>query len=125
MLITGFYAGILGLMFVFLSARVILSRRENKTSLGDGGHPDLIRRIRVHGNFSEYVPIALILMAALDIAQTAPWILHALGCTLIAGRVLHALAITRDSINLRQAGMALTLTMIILASLHSIAYFVF
>ena len=50
------------LLFVVLSFRVIAGRRASSTALGDGSNPDLFRRIRVHSNFAEYVPLALILL---------------------------------------------------------------
>lgn len=123
--ITGFYAGILGLIFVALSARVVGSRIRNRVRLGDGGNDDLVRRIRAHGNFSEYVPVALILTGLLEAQGTAAWSLHALGAALVTGRALYAYAITKDSIGLRKAGMVLTLGPIAAASLAAIAGFLF
>lgn len=56
--ITMAYAGLLALMFVALSARVIVRRRSAHAALGDGDDNDLSRRIRAHGNFAEYAPLA-------------------------------------------------------------------
>ena len=61
--ITALYAALLAGIFVILSVRVIAARRGSGAPLGDGGNPELLRRIRVQGNFSEYVPLALILLA--------------------------------------------------------------
>ena len=60
--LTPIYAGLAVLFYVFLSIRVIGLRRSTRTSLGNGGHVSLEQAIRVHGNFSEYVPLALVLM---------------------------------------------------------------
>ena len=57
------YAGFLGLVFIFLSVRVIRARRQERVALGDGGNPQVRRAMRVHANFAEYVPLALILIA--------------------------------------------------------------
>ena len=55
--ITGSYAAALTLLFVVLSARVIVHRRGKKVSLGDGGDPVLVQKIRAQGNFAEYAPL--------------------------------------------------------------------
>jgi uncharacterized membrane protein YecN with MAPEG domain len=62
MLITPFYAAFLGLGFVTLSILTLRLRRKFKIALGDGGNKQLLRAIRVHSNFAEYVPLALILI---------------------------------------------------------------
>ena len=41
MAVTAFYAGLLGLLLVLLSARVILARRSLRVSLGSGGDAEL------------------------------------------------------------------------------------
>ena len=48
MLTTPIYASILGLMFVALSIRTLLLRRQLQVSIGDGDQPILTRAIRVH-----------------------------------------------------------------------------
>jgi uncharacterized membrane protein YecN with MAPEG domain len=60
MTVTPIYAGLLAIVFVLLSARVILGRfGPGNPSLGDGGNLDMLRRIRGHANFAEYVPLTL------------------------------------------------------------------
>ncbi len=71
MTITPIYAGLLTLLFVALSVRVIGGRRMAGVGLGDGGNRLLLRKTRAHGNFAEYVPFALILMALAEL-QPAP-----------------------------------------------------
>ncbi|MES0875138.1 MAPEG family protein [Sinimarinibacterium thermocellulolyticum] len=93
MTITPLYAGLLAILFLVLSARVIQKR--NVVSLGDGGDPDLLRRIRGHANFAEYVPLVLVMMAMLEHGGAAPaWLLHVLGATLLLARVLHGIALS-------------------------------
>ena len=67
MLITPCYAAFLGLGFVILSILTLRLRRKFKIGLGDGGNQQLLRAIRVHSNFAEYVPIALILIYMTEI----------------------------------------------------------
>ena len=61
--ITAFYASLLGICYLYLSFLVIGARRRHQVGIGDGGHEDLSRLTRAHGNFSEYVPITLIMIA--------------------------------------------------------------
>jgi uncharacterized protein len=95
MIVTPLYAGLLALFYLVLSARVISRRRGAKISLGDGGDAQLQRRARAHGNFAEYAPFALLLIALLEIGGTTPsWLLHALGLGLLVGRLLHGIALS-------------------------------
>ncbi len=93
MIITAFYAGLLGFLFLALSARVIHFRRRG-ISLGDGGDPGMLRVIRGQANFAEYVPLALVLMLILELGHTSMYVLHALGITLLAARLLHGYALS-------------------------------
>lgn len=90
LLITSIIASVLSIIFIKLSLAVIGLRRKNKVGLGSGGHEDLERAIRAQGNFAEYVPFGLILIACLEL-NGAPWWLVAIpGITLIIGRLIHA-----------------------------------
>jgi uncharacterized protein len=88
--VTAIYAAILGLMLLLLKFRVIGARRRLKVDVLDGGERDVTRRMRVHGNFAEHVPVALILMAIVELNGAEAWNIHALGLVLIIARVLHA-----------------------------------
>jgi uncharacterized membrane protein YecN with MAPEG domain len=87
---TGLYAGLCGLLFIWLSWKVIVERRRSKVGLGDGGDPDLQRAIRVHANFIEYTPLALVLLALVDMLAGPDWLVHGAGVVLVVSRVLHA-----------------------------------
>ena len=118
MTITAIYAALLGLLLVLLSLRVIGFRRRNHISLGHAGSDSLERRVRAHGNLAEYAPIALILMGLLETKSVSPLLLHGLGASLVAGRLLHgwALSFSRGNAFARVVGMALTLGVIITAA---------
>ena len=88
-MITALYAGLLGLMLVYLSARVVLGRNKYKVDIGDGGHAPLARAIRTQANFIEYVPLALLLILVLEVLGTRPAILHGLGVVLVLARLAH------------------------------------
>jgi uncharacterized membrane protein YecN with MAPEG domain len=90
---TALYSGSLALWFLVLSARVV-ARRRTGINLGDAGDPGMLRLIRGHANFAEYVPLALIMLAVLELAGISLYILHGLGLALLAGRLLHGYSLS-------------------------------
>ncbi len=118
--ITAIYAGLLAFVLVALSARVIGMRRSAKVAVGDQGNPDLLRRIRAHANFTEYVPFALVLMGLAEGLKASPSVLHALGLVLLGGRLLHAFGISQSTepLWMRVTGMTMTLTVILASALN-------
>lgn len=121
--VTPLYGGLLALLFLALSLRAIAARRRARLALGTGDNPALLRAIRVHANFAEYVPLALLLMLLLELQGMPAPILHALGVMLLLARLVHAGGVARANENFRYrvAGMGLTLTMIGLAALANLA----
>lgn len=119
-MITPFYAAVLALIYTFLSVRTLRLRRMKRIIVGDGDDMVLTRAVRAHSNFAEYTPIAILLIYFLEVQSQGTVIVHALGCVLILGRVIHAWGIsqTNENIRFRVAGMALTLACIISASLR-------
>jgi hypothetical protein len=110
LLITSIIASVLTIILIKLSFAVIGLRRKNKVGLGNGGHEDLERAIRAQGNFAEYVPFGIILIACLEL-NGAPWWLVVLpGITLIIGRLIHAVGINipPPDFSKRILGMMLT-----------------
>jgi uncharacterized protein len=89
------YAAICAVLLIWLSARVIQGRVAFKVFIGHGGNDEMERRIRVQANFAEYVPMALLLMLLVQQAGFSAWIIHVLGVTLIAARLLHAMGLGR------------------------------
>ena len=85
--VTAIYAALLGLMLLVLKFRVIAARRRLLVDVLDGGERDVTRRMRVHGNFAEHVPMALILMAVVELNGAEAWNLHALGVVLLISRI--------------------------------------
>ena len=118
---TSIIAAILTIIFVKLSFAVIGLRRKNKVGLGNGGYDDLERAIRAQGNFAEYVPIGLILIACLELNGAPWWIVILPGIALIIGRLIHAKGINEPPPNFssRVLGMKFTFgTLITLAILN-------
>ena len=110
LLVTSIIASVLTIILIRLSFAVIGLRRKNKVGLGSGGYEDLERAIRAQGNFAEYVPFGIILIACLEL-NGAPWWLVAIpGITLIIGRLIHAKGINvpPPDFSKRVLGMMLT-----------------
>ena len=120
--ITAVTASVLALYFIRLALEVIALRRRHKVSLGDGGNEDIRRAMRAHGNFAEYVPIALLLMALAELNQAPRPLLVALGVALISGRVLHRSGIRHPerAFKNRVRGMQLTFAAIATAAIANI-----
>ena len=92
--ITALYAGLLAILIVVLAARVVRVRQTTSIGLGDGSNDLLLRRIRIHGNATENIPIGLLLMLVLEINGASAILLHGLGASLALGRVAHAQGLT-------------------------------
>ena len=115
-------AGVLGVMYAFLSATVIVSRIKNRVTLGDGGNKQLLTRIRAHANFGEYVPFVLILMGLLELGGGSSTLLTWGGVLLVIARALHALGVWAGVARhpLRIAGTAMTLFLLVYGSISAI-----
>lgn len=113
-----FYAAIFALIYIVLTIRVIGLRNARKVSLGDGGDPALERAIRVHGNFIEYVPFALLLLGWCEMQRTSMYALHILCLLLLVGRLAHIFALSRENtVNvLRGLGVVLTIAVLVIAA---------
>jgi uncharacterized membrane protein YecN with MAPEG domain len=104
--ITAITTALLALMLLAISVRVTVLRRRKKVSLLDGGDSELLRAIRVQGNFVEYVPILLILMGLLEAMHSAPWLIYAFGAVLLIVRVSHAIGLYTGKFPARAVGAA-------------------
>lgn len=116
---TPLYAVLLVPLYFILSTRVILYRRRNRVAYGDKSYPPFAAMIRAHGNFAEYVPIILMLMALAELNGVSPAALHLTGLILLAGRWMHGLgmAYRPKEFRWRVWGMWLTFTALALAAL--------
>ena len=91
------YAALLALIYVLLSIRTLGLRRKLKIPIGDGGNKLMLRAIRVHANFGEYVPLGVILLMACEMLAAPTLLVHALGMTLLTGRLLHAFGLSNEA----------------------------
>lgn len=111
----GLWSGLMILLLVLLAFRVVANRRKHKVLFGDGGVPQVVLATRAFGNAAEYIPVgigALILLALLGYPL---WSVHAVGATLLAGRVIHGFGLShgRGPGAGRMIGMVLTLAALI------------
>jgi uncharacterized membrane protein YecN with MAPEG domain len=120
MTISALYTSILGIIFVFLSIRTLRLRRRLKIAIGDGGNEQMLRAMRVHSNFAEYVPIALIALLMVESSGAPKLLVHFLGGVLLMGRISHAYGVSnlRENFFYRVAGMSLTFISIVSSSIY-------
>ncbi|MGI9477827.1 MAG: MAPEG family protein [Hyphomicrobiaceae bacterium] len=64
---------------------------------GDPINKELAVRVRRHQNFLEYVPMVLILMAAIELNDGSTSFLYGIGIALIVARVAHAVGLQYDN----------------------------
>ena len=72
------------------------ARRNAKVAIGTKGNTHLERKIRVHANFAEYVPLALLLATFIEMQGRPAWFIHLLCLALVAGRVVHAYGVSQE-----------------------------
>ena len=97
--ITALYAGILTIFALVLSARAGGFRGKSGVSVlyGDPLNMELAERVRVHQNFLEYVPMAIIVMGLLEANGGNSTFLHIFGLVLIVARIAHAVGLKHDN----------------------------
>ena len=126
-IITTAAAGFLGLIFLVLSARVVMGRTTGKVMLGHGEGSQseaspLFVAIRSHANFAEYVPFCLILIAGLEIRSGATVLVKVLAAILVLARAAHPIGMMMKSPNpFRAGGFVGTMLVLVVASLVALA----
>ncbi|MDJ0787315.1 MAG: MAPEG family protein [Myxococcota bacterium] len=111
--ITGLYLAIFAIfssILAFFPGRI---RGGSGISIGDGGRPDLLLAMRRHGNFVEYVPLILIMLAALELNGASATLLHGLGLSLLVARILHAVGLKADTIQSIPRGIGAAGTLLV------------
>ena len=104
-------AAFFGILGAALTLQVILARVRLKIVLGDGGNSDMAKVIRAHANFTEQVPLALVLFTLAELCGAPRVPLYLLGALLVLARCLSAWGLS-SAAGLsagRQAGAGMTL----------------
>jgi uncharacterized membrane protein YecN with MAPEG domain len=115
--LTSIYAGLLGLVFLALSAWVVMARTKGGVLIGTGADSDLERRVRSHANFAEYVPFVIVLVGLVEAAGGRPFVIHAMLLPLLLARVAHPFGMTAPANSVRQfacRGGAMLVTWLVL-----------
>ena len=108
--VSAFTAGILIIMQVLLMLGVVVARRRNRQSLGDGGHPELISAMRRHGNLAENAAIFIAGFTLLEIMGGNRTALIIMCAAFVLARISHAvgLSLKKTSNPFRTGGVAVT-----------------
>jgi uncharacterized membrane protein YecN with MAPEG domain len=126
--VTGFYLGLLALIYAALALEVARLRRGNRVLFGDGENVRLRSAIRAHANFIEYVPIIALLVATLETSGVSAVGVHVMMGALLAARLLHPLGIyskpgTWQFSAGRVGGIGITISVLIAAALSALSRF--
>ncbi|SFO66430.1 hypothetical protein SAMN05216330_10444 [Bradyrhizobium sp. Ghvi] len=89
--ITANYLAVLALIYAALALQVVRLRRSGGAPFDDGGNEGLRSAIRAHGNFMEYVPIIVLMVALLEMSGASALRVHLMMGTLVLSRLLHPL----------------------------------
>lgn len=94
--VTSLFAALLTLLYIVLAVRIIRLRWKERVGLGTGESQPLNVAVRVHGNFAEYVPLGLVLMALMELAGATAQFLFFIGGLLFVARIFHAIGLTKS-----------------------------
>lgn len=114
MIVTLITAGVCAFIALVLAVRCTQIRRSASIGFGDGGNDMLIARMRAHANFSEYVPLLLILIGVIEFKVGSGPSVAVAGVALILVRIAHAVGMALPVPNApRVVGTAGTFTLLI------------
>ena len=124
--ITLLYASLLTMLAIFLAIKVGMNRVDTNIMTGEGESFMLLQSVRAHGNLIEYAPLALILLALLEMQNLSDSMLHLCGSLFILVRILHAYGVTisRESTPYRLVGALGTWLIMLIMSLVGIYTYV-
>lgn len=123
--VTPLFGALFALVYVALSINVVRYRFGNKISMGTGDNKHLEMATRAHGNFIEYVPLALLLMWFLESMTLSPNEVFWLGSILLIARVTHAFGMfyPQQLLLLRKIGTIATFAVLIKLSISLLKHY--
>jgi uncharacterized protein len=95
--ITLLFASLHVVLLLCLLVPISRHRYRLRIGIGDGGDAALLLKIRVHANFIENAPLALLMLGLLELSGLAAAWLWSFGAALLLGRVMHAVGFSRKS----------------------------
>ena len=99
LVVTPIYAFAVSIIYMILWFRVTSLRAELGHSIGDGGDPKLLLRIRLHGNCFEWSVFIVLLMTVAEGAGVSTAYLHVFGVLLLVDRIAHPFGLKIDRAN--------------------------
>jgi uncharacterized membrane protein YecN with MAPEG domain len=114
-------AGASALLNAWLGFRCSQVRGKAKVSVGDGGNPQVLARMRAHSNFVEYTPFVLILIGLIEFARGPQTWLWLVGIAFLLSRILHAFGMDRPGTNPQRAiGIVGTLVVMVGLAIYAL-----
>jgi uncharacterized membrane protein YecN with MAPEG domain len=103
-------AGVLVILQMALMLTVVLARRRNRQSIGDGGNPELLAAIRRHGNFAENAAIFVAGFTLLEVLGGNRTVIATMCAAFVVGRISHVVGLSmKKTLNPnRIAGVVIT-----------------
>ncbi len=87
--VTFTFISVLAILLIPFTGWVGLLRGKIGVLRGDGGNPDLFKRIRIHGNLMENAPLFALVLGASEYAGLGSTWLWLAVLTFVVGRILH------------------------------------
>ena len=87
--VTGLTAAICALLLIFLMFKVIAQRLRTQTDFGSSDDAKMKMVRGCHSNLAENAPVALVMLAILELANAYHWGLTALAGLFLVARVVH------------------------------------
>ncbi len=115
------------ILLLVLGYRTVKVRQKTGIGLGHDDNEEMIRAMRIHANFAEYVPLPLIGLFALGPLGAPVWFIHVLGGVFTAARYAHAFGFTAPE-GKRPAGRfygILLTALVLLVESVALLYFIF
>lgn len=107
--LTALTCAVLAILLTGLSLQVSRLRIRHRQSFGDGGHKDLMLAMRAHGNTLEQGLMFGLLMLLMELTQPAWGALAAVAALFVMARLMHAVAIFKRLLLLRQIAHVLSM----------------
>ncbi len=115
-------AGAAAILNLWLGWRVGQRRMSEKVSIGDGGNPAVIARMRAHANFVEYTPFVIILIGLIELGAGSTMWLWVVSVAYILARLAHAFGMDRPAPNpFRMVGILATMLVLAGLGLYAVA----
>jgi|GEM_PF-1059492 len=122
-LVSPLFVALFTAQLLWLSFYVIKQRLRSGTKLGDGGDARLTSAIAAHSNFTQFVPLMLIILIFCEVSTVGSVYCFVLGSAMFIGRVLHSYGLIvaehrpTPTLRFRQAGMLLTFATLIIGAI--------